>query len=71
MTTQQYALKLVYNMGVESDLVRLGHFTAEWGFYYPVLPSHPNLNKFIGELVAVPTQEMFAHLLPDMQELGQ
>ena len=44
-------------------------YQTEW-LMQAVLPSHPNLNRFLGEFVSDVPDDMFAALSPLQQELG-
>ncbi len=38
---------------------------------HAIMPSHPNLNRFLGQFVSAVPDEMFAALAPVQQELGE
>ena len=45
-------------------------YAAEW-LMHAVLPSHPNVNRFLGEFVSDVPDDMFLLLPHDMQGLGK
>lgn len=61
-----YALKMVFNFGHGTSSVSAGAYTTEW-LMHAVLPSHPNLNRFLGEFVSDVPDDMFELLSTDMQ----
>jgi hypothetical protein len=61
-------LQMVFNFGHTSSSISNAYQT-EW-LMQAVLPSHPNLNRFLGEFVSDVPDDMFAALSPLQQELG-
>jgi hypothetical protein len=59
---------MVFNYGHTSTSISTA-YTAEW-LMQAVLPSHPNLNRFLTEFVSEVPDEMFAALTPVQKELG-
>ena len=59
---------MVFNFGHTSSSISTAYQT-EW-LMQAVLPSHPNLNRFLGEFVSDVPDDMFAALSPLQQELG-
>jgi hypothetical protein len=61
---------MVFNFGHGTSSVSAGAYTTEW-LMHAVLPSHPNLNRFLGEFVSDVPDDMFELLSTDMQALGR
>ena len=62
-------LQMVFNYHGHTSSSISTAYQTEW-LMQAVLPSHPNLNRFLGEFVSDVPDDMFAALSPVQQELG-
>ena len=62
-------LQMVFNYHGHTSSSISTAYQTEW-LMQAVLPSHPNLNRFLGEFVSDVPDDMFAALSPLQQELG-
>jgi hypothetical protein len=63
-----YALKLLFNYGVESSRLSCV-FRPEWQSF-ALLPTHRNVNRFLGQFVDAIPDDMFERLTDGQRELG-
>ena len=62
-------LQMIFNFGHASSSISAA-YQMEW-LMHAIMPSHPNLNRFLGQFVSGVPDEMFAALTPPLQELGE
>jgi hypothetical protein len=62
------ACQMAFNFGHGTSSTT-ATYVAEW-LMHAVLPSHPNVNRFLGEFVSSVPDDMFGALNPLQRELG-